>query len=67
MVKKPTYEELEQRIKEIPDIPVILCTGLRDSINEDKAEKMGIRAFVMKPIARSEIARSIRTVLDQQP
>jgi len=47
-----------------PEIPVILCTGPSDSINEDKAKEMGIQAFVMKPIAKGEIAETIRKVLD---
>lgn len=46
-----------------PAIPVILCSGYSDSISEDKARAMGIRAFVMKPISMVEIANTIREVL----
>ena len=46
------------------DIPIILCTGFSDMINEDKARKIGISAFVMKPMVISEIAKTIRQVLD---
>jgi FixJ family two-component response regulator len=48
------------------DVPIILCTGYSDQINEDKAKANGIRAFVMKPVALSEIANSIRKVLDKE-
>ena len=48
-----------------PDIPVILCTGHSDLIDDDKAKEMGVHAFVMKPIAMGEIARTIRDVLDK--
>ena len=47
-----------------PDIPVILCTGHSDLMNEDKAKEMGIQAFLMKPIAMGDIAKTIREVLD---
>lgn len=48
-----------------PDIPVILCTGHSDSINEDEAKEMGMKAFVKKPISMGEIANTIREVLDK--
>ena len=47
-----------------PDIPIILCTGFSQSINEDQALKIGFRAFVMKPISIEAIARTIRKVMD---
>ena len=46
------------------DIPVILSTGFSEHINEEKAKALGIRAFVMKPIVMSEMAETIRKVLD---
>ena len=46
------------------DIPIILCTGYSEHINEDKAERSGIRAFVVKPVVLDEIANTIRKVLD---
>jgi CheY-like chemotaxis protein len=33
-----------------PDLPVVLCTGYSDEINEQSAKQIGIRAFVNKPI-----------------
>ena len=48
-----------------PDIPIILCTGFSEQINEEKAKEKGIRAFLMKPIVMHEMANSIRKVLDQ--
>lgn len=47
-----------------PDIPVILCTGHRERINEERAMARGIRASVMKPGIRREIAETVRKVLD---
>jgi len=47
------------------DIPIILCTGFSEQIDEHKAKKMGINAYVMKPIVRREIAKTIREVFDK--
>ncbi|MBI5550942.1 MAG: response regulator [Desulfobacterales bacterium] len=46
------------------DLPIILCTGFSELIDEDKARALGIRRYVMKPIVRAEIARVIREILD---
>jgi CheY-like chemotaxis protein len=48
-----------------PDISIILCTGFSEMINKEKAEKMGIKAYVMKPVVTRELARIIRDVLDE--
>ena len=59
-----TGVKLAQELLHIrPDIPVILCTGYSQSISEDQALKVGIRAFIMKPISIEEIAGTIRQVL----
>jgi CheY-like chemotaxis protein len=47
-----------------PDIPVILCTGYSQAIDPERAQKRGIKAFVMKPILINDIAAAIRKVLD---
>jgi CheY-like chemotaxis protein len=48
------------------DIPIILCTGYSELITKGKAEDMGIRAFVMKPLATRDLAKTIRKVLDKK-
>ena len=47
-----------------PDIPVILCTGFSEVMDEDKAAALDIQAFVMKPVVRDQLAGIIRKVLD---
>ncbi len=47
-----------------PDIPIILCTGFSEMISEEKAKILGIRRFIMKPIFKKDIARTIREILD---
>ena len=59
-----TGDRLAQEFMNIrPDIPVILCTGYSEHISKEKAEEMGIRAFVMKPLAMRDLANIIRKVL----
>jgi len=62
-----TGKELAGELMSIrSDIPVILCTGFSEQIDEDRAKEMGIRAFVMKPIVMNEIANTIRQVLEKK-
>jgi len=49
-----------------PGIPVILCTGYSQLIDQRRAREKGIRALVMKPILISEIADAIRAALNKQ-
>jgi CheY-like chemotaxis protein len=46
-----------------PDMPVILATGFSSLVNEESAREAGIKAFVMKPLTKKEIANTIREVL----
>ena len=60
-----TGKDLAKELMSIrPDIPIILCTGFSEQIDEKKAMLQGIRSFVMKPIVMGEIATTIREVLD---
>ena len=46
------------------DIPIILCTGYSNKMNEDKAKAVGIDSFVHKPFTKMDFANTIREVLD---
>jgi len=62
---KMTGMELARELIEIrPSIPVILCTGFLEPAVQMRARSAGIRAFLMKPIDRAEMAATIRRVLD---
>ena len=59
-----TGTDLAEQILQIrPDIPIILCTGFSERINEEGAKKAGICAFLMKPGNRRDIALLVRKVL----
>jgi PAS domain S-box-containing protein len=48
-----------------PDIPIILCTGFSELINEKQVKEMGIRALLIKPFVTSKFAKTIRQMLDK--
>jgi PAS domain S-box-containing protein len=59
--------KLSEKLMEIrSDIPVIICTGHSSLINEEKAEKLGLAGYIMKPVSISRLATSIRKALDKQ-
>jgi len=64
---KLTGDELVKKLIEIkPDLPVILCTGYSSKIDSEKAILIGISAFIMKPVDKKELAKTIRLVLDRE-
>ncbi|WP_319549226.1 ATP-binding protein [Desulfogranum marinum] len=61
-----TGEELAiEMLKIRPEIPIILCTGYSSILSEKKAQEIGIKKFMMKPVTRKKIAIAVREVLDQ--
>ena len=48
------------------DIPIILCTGYSENLNEEQAKKMGIARYINKPIAGKELCFLIREVLNKE-
>lgn len=51
-------------IKIRSDIPIILCTGYSKNITDEKARQIGIKALAYKPIIKSDLAKTVRRVLD---
>ena len=61
-----TGSQLAVEIRRIrPDLPIILCTGFSEQIDEDKARTLGITAFLMKPVARDQLVEVVRRALDE--
>jgi len=61
-----TGAELARQLLAVrPGLPVVLCTGFSEIINEEKAVALGIRRLLMKPVLRDELAKVLRQVLDQ--
>jgi CheY-like chemotaxis protein len=60
-----TGEELARRILAIrTDMPIILCTGYSERISSEQARRIGIRAYLMKPLTIEEMAHTVRKVID---
>jgi CheY-like chemotaxis protein len=55
-----------EMLKIRPDLPIILATGYSVAITAEKAQKMGIRAFIHKPVVEADLARIVRHVLDEE-
>lgn len=49
-----------------PDIPIIICTGFSEHIDEDKAIQLGVKAFIMKPVLRNSLEEAIEKSLDNK-
>jgi DNA-binding NarL/FixJ family response regulator len=62
-----TGEALAIELRRIrPDVPIILCTGFSYSMTAERAQALGIAAFLMKPLVTRDLALTIRQVLAQR-
>ena len=60
-----TGEQLSRELILIkPGIPIIICTGFSDENDVNRAMSMGIKGFLMKPVATGDLATMVRKVLD---
>jgi two-component system cell cycle sensor histidine kinase/response regulator CckA len=58
--------QLAKEVKRIdPRLPIILSSGFSAPVVMEQIKALGVSAFVMKPIIRSELARTVRAVLDE--
>jgi len=59
-----TGDVLAEKILSINgDLPIILCTGYSERIDERKAAEIGIRELVLKPLTKLDLALTVRKVL----
>jgi CheY-like chemotaxis protein len=62
-----TGTDLAKQMRKIrPDIPIVLCTGFSAMIDEARAKKIGIKAFLMKPVAVQQLAEEVHKLLNQE-
>jgi len=60
-------DQLAAKIRKVrPDIPIILCTGYSERIDGPTAASIGVSAIILKPVVRSELAQTVRKVLDEK-
>ena len=62
-----TGEVLSQELLRLrPDIPIILCTGYSPGMTPEKSRKLGIRAFLWKPLLLHDLSHTIHEVLSSR-
>jgi signal transduction histidine kinase/DNA-binding response OmpR family regulator len=62
-----TGTQLAQELrKSNPHIPIILCTGFSEQVNQENVRSLGIDRFIMKPILKNDIQKAIRSLLDKK-
>jgi len=57
--------ELTEKIFGVrPHMPIVMCTGFSELISKEKANALGIKRFLTKPVLRTAMAKTVREVLD---
>jgi PAS domain S-box-containing protein len=60
--------DLSKRLLAIrPDLPIILCTGFSESVNETVARAAGIAVYLTKPVRPGDLAAEVARVLAGRP
>jgi PAS domain S-box-containing protein len=47
-----------------PDIPILLCAGLREAVSEAEVQSLKVQGVITKPVDKNVLARKVREVLD---
>ncbi len=50
-----------------PTLPVILCTGFSERINDGSVHRLGIHGYLLKPMLIKDLAVAVREALDTKP
>jgi len=50
-----------------PDLPIVLCTGFSDQVNEKTLQSIGIRGLLLKPLTIHELAHAVRMAIEVKP
>ena len=62
-----TGDRLSMELKKIrQDIPIIICSGFSEIMNEEKAAKVGAMGFLTKPVLMKDLSKKIREVLERK-
>jgi PAS domain S-box-containing protein len=62
-----TGAALAQELRRLrPELPVILCSGFSHTMNADKAQALGLDAFLLKPFLHRDLGLAVHRVLAQR-
>ena len=57
--------QLARELRQIkPEMNVLICTGFSEKTSAERADTLGIKGFVMKPIVMRDLAAAVRRALD---
>ena len=60
-----TGDQLAQELLIVrPGIPIVLCTGFSELMEEKKAKQLGVKGFLMKPFVMNNLAIVVRNILN---
>ncbi len=49
-----------------PELPVLICTGFSHKITPEKAERIGVRGVIKKPVIKTKLSEMVRKALDER-
>ena len=58
-------ELAREMIKIRNDIPVLICTGFSERVDNDTAKSLGIKGYINKPVLMKELTTKVREILDE--
>jgi PAS domain S-box-containing protein len=62
---KMSGADLAQRILAVrPELPILLCSGFSETLDAQKAFDLGIREFLVKPVAKADLAAAVARCLE---
>ena len=62
-----TGDILAEKMLEIkPDLPIIMCTGFSENMDNKRAVELGVQSLLEKPVQLSDMANTIRKSLDKK-
>ena len=64
MPEMPGDRLAQELIRIRSTIPIIVCTGYSERMDEDRARELGIAAYALKPFEKQVLLQTIRKVLD---
>jgi CheY-like chemotaxis protein len=66
-MREMTGLELAKEVHDLrQDLPIILCSGYSETLNDNSAEQWGIKKFLAKPIKMKDLAETIRQVFSER-
>ncbi len=61
-----TGDKLSEKIRAIrEDIPIILCSGSDSRVPKEKAKRIGINSYLVKPVILEDLINNVRHALDE--